>query len=139
MKTTCGVFLICNKKLLIGHVTNTQNDWSIPKGLMDPGETELQSALRELKEETNIDASSINVIEIDSIYETYHHKKKRLCAFLAFTDNEHDAICYSMVKSVEIPFPEIDCFKWVNYDEALEKIHPTQKIILKYYIDNNLI
>src|SRR5687768_14174723 len=98
MKTTCGVFLICNDKLLIGHVTNS-NDWSIPKGLMDPGETELESAIRELKEETNIDSSNISIVDMECIYETYQHKNKKLCAFLAFTDIEHEAICYSMVKS----------------------------------------
>jgi len=140
MKTTCGVFLVCNNKLLIGHVTNTENDWSIPKGLIDPGETELEAALRELKEETNIDSSLVNVQNIQTLYTPYTHKQKILCSFLALTNKEHEAICYSMVTSHGgEPFPEIDHFKWVSFDEALEKIHYTQKIVLNYYIDKKFI
>ena len=37
--------------------------WDLPKGHVDPGETELQCALRELEEETSI---TINDIEIDN-------------------------------------------------------------------------
>jgi 8-oxo-dGTP pyrophosphatase MutT (NUDIX family) len=139
MKTTCGVFLVCNSKILIGHVTNTENDWSIPKGLMDEGETEIESMLRELKEETDIDADHITVHPVEPIYEVYAHKKKKLCAFLAHTDCEHDAICYSMVTSREVPFPEIDHFKWADYTEAMEKIHPTQKTVLTYYLTNGIL
>jgi len=139
MKTTCGVFLVCNNKLLIGHVTNSQ-DWSIPKGLIDPNETELEAALRELKEETNIDSECLKFHNGTQLYVPYEHKKKTLCAFLAFTDIEHDAICYSIVTSHGgEPFPEIDYFKWVNFDEAFEKIHPTQKSCLRHYIDHKFI
>lgn len=39
--------------LLIKHVNS--GHWSFPKGHMEPGETEEQTALREIKEETGID------------------------------------------------------------------------------------
>jgi 8-oxo-dGTP pyrophosphatase MutT (NUDIX family) len=32
------------------------DDWSLPKGKVDPGETDEQAALREVREETSIDA-----------------------------------------------------------------------------------
>ena len=41
--------------LLIQHVRS--GCWSFPKGHMEEGETELQTAVREIKEETNIDIS----------------------------------------------------------------------------------
>lgn len=41
--------------LLIKHVRS--GCWSFPKGHMEPGENELQTAVREIKEETNIDVS----------------------------------------------------------------------------------
>lgn len=41
--------------LLIKHVRS--GCWSFPKGHMEEGETELQTAVREIKEETNIDIS----------------------------------------------------------------------------------
>ncbi len=41
--------------LLIKHVRS--GCWSFPKGHMEPGENEIQTAVREIKEETNIDVS----------------------------------------------------------------------------------
>ena len=41
--------------LLIKHVRS--GCWSFPKGHIEPGETEIQTAIREIKEETNIDVS----------------------------------------------------------------------------------
>lgn len=41
--------------LLIKHVRS--GCWSFPKGHMEPGENEMQTAIREIKEETNIDVS----------------------------------------------------------------------------------
>lgn len=41
--------------LLIKHVRS--GCWSFPKGHMESGETETQTAIREIKEETNIDIS----------------------------------------------------------------------------------
>ena len=57
---TAGVFLI-NKhnQLLIGHVTNSSNVWSIPKGMMDEGETGILTAKREFLEEANVDLSGV--------------------------------------------------------------------------------
>lgn len=126
MKNTCGIFLICNDKLLIGHVTNTSN-WSIPKGLIDEGETHIEAALRELKEETNIDAEHIKLIDTEAVVVPYKHKKKTLYAFVATTDVEHDAVCHSMViQEGKDPFPEIDMFEWVSFEDAMFKIHETQ-------------
>lgn len=41
--------------LLIKHINS--GHWSFPKGHMEQGETEPQTAVREIKEETNIDVS----------------------------------------------------------------------------------
>lgn len=41
--------------LLIKHIRS--GCWSFPKGHMEPGEDEMQTAVREIKEETNIDVS----------------------------------------------------------------------------------
>jgi 8-oxo-dGTP pyrophosphatase MutT (NUDIX family) len=139
-KKTCGIFLVCEDKLLIGRVTNSDNKWSIPKGLMDKGETEIEAALRELKEETDIDHHHVVLTSTDYFEYLYKSKKKTLVAFLATTNKHHDAICYSMVETDGKPsFPEIDLFKWASFDEALEIIHDTQKEALKFFIEENMI
>lgn len=55
MKITCGIFLFdVEENILICRVTYSKNLWSIPKGLVDENETFIDTALRELKEETSI-------------------------------------------------------------------------------------
>ena len=54
--TSCGIFLIDkNNKMLLGHPTGSKPDvLSIPKGCVDKGERWFDTAVRELKEETDI-------------------------------------------------------------------------------------
>lgn len=58
---SCGVFVMCEQPhhsfLLMKHV----NRYDLPKGHLNPGETEQQCALRELEEETGITASDITL------------------------------------------------------------------------------
>ena len=42
------------------------DDWSFPKGKLEPGETELECALREVKEETGLDVISATLFAIYS-------------------------------------------------------------------------
>lgn len=50
---SCGAAIIHNHCLLLEYQTN--DHWSFPKGHVEPGETELATALREVKEETGLD------------------------------------------------------------------------------------
>ncbi len=52
----CIVFNEDNKVLL---VKMNQGHWSFPKGHVEEGETEFQTALRETKEETNVDCEIV--------------------------------------------------------------------------------
>lgn len=56
---SCGVLVFRNPAapefLLMQHIDR----WDLPKGHVDPGETERECALRELHEETGIEAASI--------------------------------------------------------------------------------
>ena len=58
---SCGVLVTRGRPLseflLMKHPTR----WDLPKGHVDPGETEIQCALRELEEETGIAAADIEL------------------------------------------------------------------------------
>ena len=43
----------------------TDQRWSVAKGQVDPGETDLQTAIRELKEETDLDILLYMTIKSD--------------------------------------------------------------------------
>jgi bis(5'-nucleosidyl)-tetraphosphatase len=74
----CGVLVFRKKPELSFLLMKHPNRLDLPKGHMDEGETELQSALRELKEETGIRRGDID-LDPDfkfTIQYTVNYKKK---------------------------------------------------------------
>lgn len=59
---SCGVLVVkgepWNSFLLMRHVDR----WDLPKGHVDPGETEIETALRELEEETGLSEQEIELL-----------------------------------------------------------------------------
>lgn len=52
---SCGTLIIdAERRILLCHATGTRH-WDIPKGIQDPGETTLETARRELLEETGLE------------------------------------------------------------------------------------
>lgn len=77
MRVTCGVIEQGGKFLIVqrGQETSHALKWEFPGGKIDPGETEAQCMIRELKEELAIDVAigerlnSIEREEVDMIIE----------------------------------------------------------------------
>ncbi len=82
--------------------------WSFPKGHMELNETEKETAVREIKEETNLDVKIIDGFREVSDYCPFGNIKKRVVFFLAqaFTDD--------VVDQAE----EIDSHIWVDIQQA---------------------
>ena len=106
------------KFLLIKNTAVTQEQeghWSFPKGHKEGGERDLETATRELLEETGI--SKIEPHEKYKFYEEY-----------TFTDNEQKTInkkvtyflCFVFDESVEIQEGEVLDYCWAGYEDALE-------------------
>ncbi len=80
--------------------------WSIPKGHMEAGETETQTALRELQEETGLSAQ-LDGKRVASIeYPISSFARKELVFFLG-----------EVTGTPQLREGEIDRFKWVTSDE----------------------
>lgn len=78
---SCGVLIIrgapIREFLLMRHVDR----WDLPKGHVDRGETELQCAMRELREETGIGTTDIEMVEgfrFESHYQVREKNSGRL-------------------------------------------------------------
>ncbi len=82
--------------------------WSFPKGHIELNETEEETAVREIKEETNLDVKIIDGFREVSDYCPFGNIKKRVVFFLAqaFTDD--------VVDQAE----EIDSHMWVDIQQA---------------------
>lgn len=73
---SCGFLIVkgdpIESFLLMKHPTR----WDLPKGHVDPGETDMQCALRELEEETGISADDV-AVDPEFRYETRYMVKAR--------------------------------------------------------------
>ena len=117
---SCGCIVINNKNevLLIHH---NAGHWDFPKGHMEEGETEVQTAIREVKEETNIDVKVNEKYRYTTEYSPKEDVMKEVVYFLAENINNDK----------EAQLEEVSEVKWVKLEEAIEKItYDTSKEIL---------
>lgn len=136
MENTCGIFLIDeNEKILVCHITGRPmcgNNWSIPKGLTDEGETEMEAAVRELKEETGLVVSIYGLTPLTPL--VYKSGKKTLHPFifkLGKSGHTLKITCDSYFESKNgTMLPEVDAFKWASLDEAANLLHESQVKVL---------
>lgn len=146
MKTaivTCGIYLYSttSEKVLVCHATHSPwNNWSIPKGLPDNGETPYAAAMRELYEETGIELEKIHTVTVQPLdARKYQKQNKILESFLVVTNSDlstHTFVCHSFT---EKQFPEVDRWKWVSLDEAEKLLHESQQkniVIIKELLSN---
>ena len=112
--------------------------WSIPKGLVDPGEEPLSAALREVTEETGCKAFG-PFIPLTSVT----LKSGKIIRAWAVEGNCDPSTISSNTFSMEWPprsgrqqeFPEVDRAAWFAIGEAREKINQGQVAFLDEFHD----
>ncbi|MEA3429910.1 MAG: NUDIX domain-containing protein [Nanoarchaeota archaeon] len=109
------VLLVKNDKVLLIHrVKNGKEYWVIPGGHIDEGETHEQAAIREVKEETNLDVINLSLLWEDE--KGYVFKAKFTDGELRFTgpelenaneNNSYELEWVSVVKAKDlVVYPE---------------------------------
>lgn len=109
------------------------HSWGIPKGELDENETLKEAAIREFKEETNLDVTG----EITFLYTKKVSNNKLVTIFIKEEDLDLSK-CKSNTFELEWPknsnkinkYPENDKFKWIDMEEAYNLIFPQQQIFL---------
>lgn len=115
-------------EVFIGHMggpfwaNKREGSWSIPKGLVEPGESPLDAAVREFGEEVGVPAPSIDYVPLGAFR---YSSGKLVTIFAGESDLEVSAVASQLV-TVEFPrgsgrtisFPEIDEVRWVSIDDA---------------------
>lgn len=105
---SCGAIVIDNGRVLI--VKQNNGFYGFPKGHMDDGEREEDTALREVKEETNIDIAVNNKYRYVSSYYIRENILKEVVFFLG-RPKTMDLVAEEK---------EIEEVLWMPYDEALK-------------------
>ena len=98
--------------------TSEEGRWQLPKGIVDPGETPEQAAIREVREEAGIDCEIVSPIETIEYWfvASYDGPKKRYHKKVSFflmnyisgdvADHDH----------------EVTEARWVGFEEALSML-----------------
>ncbi len=126
---SCGIIPVYineqgEKEFLI--IRENAGHWSFPKGHIDVGENYLQTAQRELLEETGLVCSNINKENV--ILEKFINQSRTP----ATEKTVYYHIGYVDTKEITIQLEEIQDYFWGNYNDVLEKLtHQTTKNLFK--------
>lgn len=107
---SCGAIIIENEKTLL--VQEAEGHWGFPKGHVEANETEEETAIREVKEETNLDIKIQNGKRYEISYITDDEIDKTVVYFIAEKIGGNESWQEE----------EISQIKWATFDEALEII-----------------
>lgn len=98
-------------------------EWGFPKGRRNYKEKDIETALRELREETNISYKNISIIynikPYDEIFIGSNFKSYRNRYFIGYIKNNNVAL--------RIQESEVGDIGWYAYEEVLQKIRPYDK------------
>jgi bis(5'-nucleosidyl)-tetraphosphatase len=101
---SCGVLLTCGDPIAYFLLMQHRDRWDLPKGHVDPGESDIECALREMEEETGIPRTLVTLdphFRYEQQYEVaatrYGGKRKELVTktmviFLGRTDCRHPIV-----------------------------------------------
>ena len=120
---SCGAVIFDGDKVLV--IQQVKGHWGFPKGHVEEGETEVETALREIKEETNLD------VEIN---ENYRYVER----YSPSEDVEKDVVFFIAKKiggDIKVQEEEVKATEWLSPREAVEKVtYDTSKKIISNVI-----
>lgn len=121
---SCGavVYRIINGEIRYLLIKNKRSaNWGFPKGHMERGESETETAYREIFEETGIRAEFLPDFRYKSEYSIQGRIEKKVIIFLATTKDTNTIIQRE----------EIEEYLWLKYDKAMNSLKfPNDKFLL---------
>lgn len=116
---SCGAVIFDGNKILV--IQQVKGHWGFPKGHVEEGETEVETAIREIKEETNLD------VEIDETHRYVEHYSPE-------EGIEKDVVFFIAKKTggeVKVQEEEVKETQWLLPNEAMDRLtYDTSKNIL---------
>lgn len=135
---SCGVFLFNDKNQFLV-LQKSNNSYDIPKGHLEKGETLIETAKRELQEETGIDSDY--ELHPDFICQSvYYPKYKRLNIIIFFfnffdfyyrfggetVEKKFTIFLGKLLKEKKIELTEHSGYQWIDYKE--NNISPNERL-----------
>lgn len=108
---SCGCIIIKDNKVLLVYEKG-RNFWGFPKGHVENGENEIETALREVKEEIGLD------VEINK-------QKRYVLNYIIRDEIDKTTVLYlakPKSENISMQESEIEHVKWCDFDEALNTL-----------------
>jgi len=121
---SCGVVVFYkneNKPLFLLVQSQLYQHWGFAKGHVEENESEIETALREVYEETGLKPTIIEGFKKTINYQTLANTYKEVVYFLGEVSD----------LKVSVQKEEINGYKWLSYDEAIN--------LLTYENDKNVL
>lgn len=144
-KISAGLAIVYDGKILLGHTTNRgwYGSYGIPKGGIEKGETHLQAALRETKEELGIKVpkSLIDKTEYTFTLTTRKYKYTKIVYYFIV---KIDRLSRIGLKDTKVPksqlqVEEIDWAGFISLGEARKRIMKSQISVINNLIGKGLL
>lgn len=131
MLTSAGLLIIQNNKILLVHPTDTPvyGSYSIPKGKLESGETCLEAAIRETKEETGIKIKESDIDPTPHKIEYTNKKGNVYKTLFYFVTKPSKKI---VVDNSKIQFEEVDWVGFCDKTDAMIRIFWRFEEMLKF-------
>jgi len=139
MKKSAGIIIVLNKsKFLLCHPSNSRwfGTYSFPKGGIEEGESALDAALRELREETSVIVSKNQILDIKNPIVVYYENKKgtKYKSITLYTVHINDVseigLDSEVIPKERLQIEEIDWAGFLDKEQARAKIfHKTASVL----------
>jgi 8-oxo-dGTP pyrophosphatase MutT (NUDIX family) len=143
-KTSAGLAIIYDNKILLAHTTSRgwYGSYGIPKGGIDKGESKLDAAIRETKEEVGITISKnlIDKTEHTFTVSTKKYGNKIVYYYVAQISN----LSQIGLKDLKVPkkqlqLEEVDWAGFLDYREATKRIMKSQAVLINNMVGKGLL
>jgi 8-oxo-dGTP pyrophosphatase MutT (NUDIX family) len=135
-RLSCGVVILNpGRELLLCHVTG-QNHWDLPKGGIDPGETPLEAAVRETREESGVKLAPDALLDLGRFHYT-NKKNLHLFATCMPRFDLKDLRCETryLDRWSGRQLPEMDGYGWFGFERIGQLCTPKMAQVLTVRIE----
>ena len=132
LRLSCGIVLA--RRSGTGWVTlmlRAFHHWDFPKGIREAGEEPLETAIREVAEETGVTELSFDWG--DRFFETGPYSRGKIARYFIAATSQEDV---EMGLSPETGEPEHHEWRWVSFDEAYDLGSPRVRQIVQWARQN---